>query len=66
MKKNLYHEKDETYLESAHELENETTEAIQSIFDEYVRLGYSIRQISHVMSSAVLQCELMHMFLRKE
>jgi hypothetical protein len=53
-------------LESARELENETTEAIQSIFDEYVRLGYSIRQISHVMSSAVLQCELMHMFLRKE
>lgn len=64
--KDLYREKDETYLEAANELEMKTTEVIQPVFNEYVKLGYSIRQISHVMASAVWQCELTHMFLRKE
>lgn len=63
--KNLYNEKDETYSEETSELDYKVNAAIQPIFDEYVKLGYSIRQISHVMLNTIWECELMYMFNRK-
>jgi hypothetical protein len=63
--KSLYNEKDDTYLKEAFVLDAKTQGAIQPIFDEYVKLGYSTRQISHIMTTAVWECELMHMFNRK-
>jgi hypothetical protein len=63
--KSIYNKKDETYIEDTNDLEDMMNTAIQPIFDEYVKLGYPIRQISHVMLSTVFECELMHMFNRK-
>lgn len=64
MKKSLYNE-DETYSPEAFELSSEATRIIQPLFDKYIKDGYSIRQISHVITTAVWECELMGMFNRK-
>ena len=63
--KGLYNEKDDTYSEIAFKLDAEAQKAIQPIFDKYVELGYSFRQISHVILSAVWECELTNIFNRK-
>jgi hypothetical protein len=51
--KNLYHEKYETYLDDARELEEETSKAVKPILEKYAALGYSVRQISQIMAVAV-------------
>jgi hypothetical protein len=63
--KGLYNEKDDTYSEVALKLDTEAQDAIQPIFDKYVELGYSFRQISHVILSTVWECELTNIFNRK-
>ena len=62
--KSLYNEKDDTYLDVALKLDAEIQGAVQPIFDKYMRLGYSLRQISHVILSAVCECELTNIFNR--
>jgi hypothetical protein len=63
--KSIYNKKDETYSEDANELEHKVATVIQPIFNEYVKLGYPIRQVAHVMLTTIWECELMHMFNRK-
>jgi hypothetical protein len=64
MKKKLYSEEDETYLNIGHELADEAANVIQPIFDKYVKDGYSIRQVSQILTTVVWECELMGMFNR--
>jgi hypothetical protein len=63
--KGLYNEGDDTYSKTAFELDAEAQSAIQPLFDKYVKLGYSFRQISHVILSTVWECELTSIFNRK-
>ena len=63
--KGLYNEKDDTYSDAAFKLDTEVHDAIQPIFDKYVKLGYSFRQISHIILAAVWECELINVFNRK-
>ena len=63
MKKNLYNE-DETYSPEAFELSSDAAKIIQPLFDKYVNDGYSIRQISQLITTVVWECELMGMFNR--
>ncbi len=51
--KSLYHEKYETYLDDARELDLETSRALEPILRKYVAMGYSSRQIVQVMGWAV-------------
>jgi hypothetical protein len=45
------------YTTAALELNEETVRAIQSIFKSYVSMGYSPREISHIMLHAVMDIE---------
>jgi len=55
--KNLYND-DDTYTYEAANLDEETHDAIVSIFNKYVKEGHSIRQISQVMQMTVIDLEL--------
>jgi|APCry1669188910_1035180.scaffolds.fasta_scaffold00028_7 hypothetical protein len=55
--KSLYHDKDETYLDDARNLEEETANAIQPILEKYAAMNYPVRQISQVMTWAVEMVE---------
>lgn len=55
--KSLYHDKDETYLSDARDLEEETANVVKPILEKYAAMGYPARQISQVMSWAVEMVE---------
>ena len=55
--KSLYHNKDETYLSGARDLEEETANVVKPILEKYAAMGYPARQISQVMSWAVEMVE---------
>lgn len=46
------------YTMEAHELSNEVFPIIRKVFDKYLALGYSPRDISSIMQWAVTDCEL--------
>lgn len=57
--KSLYDKKDR-YTEEASHLDSETCRHLYPLMREYVKLGYSAREIAHVITNAisVLECEL--------
>lgn len=55
--KSLYNE-DCRHTDDADSLHYETVNALRSIFDKYLELGYSPREISHIMQSTVYDFEL--------
>lgn len=57
--KSLYDKKDR-YTEEALHLDNETCRLLFPLMREYAKLGYSAREIAHVVTNAIsmLECEL--------
>ena len=43
----------DSYTDFAHSLDFETGRAVRQIFKNYMKLGYSIREIEYVMSNAI-------------
>lgn len=50
--------KDHRYTDDARELDERTDAALRELFNEFVRRGYSPREVSHVMADAVRGMEL--------
>ena len=58
--KALYGE-DDRYTAEANALDIQVHDALKPVFDRWAALGYSIRQISHVVQGAAYELELMAM-----
>lgn len=58
--KSFYHEKFDSYTDSARELDNEITKLIRPLFERYVELEYPPHEIEQVMHNAVsmLSCHV--------
>ena len=57
--KRLFNENDQ-YIEIANQLASAVSYVINDIFREYINLGYSVRDISHVINSDVTEREIIH------
>ena len=57
--KRLFNENDQ-YIEIANQLASAVSYVINDIFREYINLGYSVRDISHVINSVVTEREIIH------
>lgn len=55
--KNIYDENDRYTLE-ANRLDEEVRALILPLFERYVREGWSVRQISHLMQGTIYELEL--------
>lgn len=49
---------EEKYTEPGLSLDREAGEALRSVFEKYVRAGFSVRDISHIVHGAVTDLEL--------
>jgi hypothetical protein len=56
--KTLYSSKGFRYGEDADSLARETHAALVAIFQKYIEMGYSPREISHIISAEVTDLEL--------
>jgi hypothetical protein len=55
--KSLY-DNEYRYTADASDLSQATEAALHSIFDKYIKMGYSPREISHIMNGVILDFEL--------
>lgn len=55
--KSLYTEK-HRYTDQAIDLTTETSLAVSKIFEKYINLGYSPREIAHLMQQEITDIEL--------
>lgn len=58
--KSIYSE-DDRYTPECNQLDIEVHDALKPVFDRWVALGYSIRQVSHLIQGAAYELELMAM-----
>ena len=60
MKRFFENDNDETWTQEALELERKVQSALNPIFQEYISEDYSVREIAHIMQSAVgsSECEI--------
>ena len=58
VKKRLYDNENDRYIDATIKLDLETTRALRPIFDRCTKAGYSYRDISHVMMQAVFGLEM--------
>lgn len=58
--KSVYDENDR-YGVDANRLDQATHQLLKPLFEEWVKNGFSVRQISHVMQGSVIDLELTHM-----
>lgn len=54
----LYREDDYRYTPDGAALDSEATKALESVFAKYLALGYSPREISHIIKHVVTDFEL--------
>lgn len=59
MEKHLFDE-DYRYTIDAQELDKETIQKVEDLFDEYVKYGYSPREIEYIMYSAIKDISLQY------
>ena len=57
MSKQMFND-DETYTKDATELSDVASNALRGLFKDFINLGYSAREISHVITGVVWELEL--------
>jgi hypothetical protein len=58
MMQRLYRPEDDRYCPAASQIDTETQQALQPIFDRWIEAGYSARDIASVVMHAVFELEL--------